>query len=215
MPSKRAGEIWNLGIPLSRAWLEFAPPEMRSEFENLSSFVEALSAQPQAETLTDFFSALTNSLSASHRRGQMEADLKERLLTELFNRQFVATGYRVSPTRSRTPVTIDPAYFEFDDPDWHSDSFAAHDLRYSRVRITDLVDCPSAPPRHRGSLDAIERAIDELVAANSAFCGLDRKIACEQIREFLGAEKISGNGLSDQNLSKVIVRKCGPKRIPK
>lgn len=215
MPSNRARELWNSGIPLSRAWLEFAPPELRSEFENLPGFVQSLGAKSLAETPMDFLSAVTDSLSSAHRRGQMEIDLKKQLLAELFNGQFTATGYRVAPSRSQTPVTIDPDKFEYDDPAWSADGLTAHGVTYRRIRVTHPADIVSAPARRNGSLDAIETAIDQLIAGNPGFCDFERKVACQQIREFLGVNQIAGNGLSDKNLSKAIVRKCGPKRISK
>lgn len=215
MPSKRARELWNSGIPLSRAWLEFAPPELRSEFENLPGFVQSLGAKSQAETAMDFLSAVTNSLSCAHRRGQMEIDLKSQLLTELFNGQFTATGYRIAPSRSQAPVVIDPDKFEYDDPDWRVDSLAAQGVTYCRIRVTDPAKFKPAMARYNGSLDAIETAINQLMAENPGFCDLERKVACQEIREFLGVNQIAGNGLSDKNLSKAIVVKCGPKRISK
>jgi hypothetical protein len=215
MPSTRARELWNSGIPLSRAWLEFAPPELRSEFENLPGFVGSLSATPKPETAVDFLSAFTNSLGNAHRRGQMEIDLKKRLLADLFSGQWVATGYRVAPSRSQAPVLIDPEKFERNDPDWSGDGFVAQGVTYCRIRVTDPANSLSAPARRNSSLDAIETAIDQLITANPGFCELERKVACQEIREFLGVKQFAGNGLSDKNLGKAIVRKCGPKRISK
>lgn len=215
MPSKHAREIWDLGIPLSRAWLEFASSELRSEFENLPGFVQSLGEKSRIETPMDFLSAVRNSLSDAHRRGQMEIDLKNQLLIELFNGQFTATGYRIAPSRSQAPVVIDPDIFEYDDPDWSADSLVAQGVTYHRIRVTDPAEClPKSPPRN-GSIEAIEAAIDQLISRNPSFCEMERKVACQEIRDFLGAKQIAGNGLSDKNLSKAIVRKCGPKRISK
>lgn len=215
MPSNRARELWISGIPLSRAWLEFAPLELRSGFENLPGFIQSLSANSQPETAMDFLSAVTNSLSDAQRRGQMEIDLKSQLLTELFNGQFMATGYRIAPSRSPAPVVIDPDKFEYDNPDWSADGLTAHGVTYRRIRVTNPAECLSAPPPRNGSIEVIEAAIDQLISRNPSFSEMKRKIACQEIRDFLGTKQISGNGLSDQNLSKVIVRKCGPKRISK
>lgn len=215
MPSNCARKLWNSGIPLSRAWLEFAPPELRSEFENLPGFAQSFAGTPKPKVPMEFVSAITNSLSNAHRRGQLEIDLKERLLTDLFNGQIVATGYRLAPSRSQAPVLIDPEKFEHDDPDWSGDGFVAQQVAYCRIRVTDPANFLSAPARRNGSLDAIETAIDQLIAANPGFCELERKVACQEIREFLGVKQFAGNGLSDKNLGKAIVRKCGPKRISK
>lgn len=215
MPSKRARQIWDLGIPLSRAWLEFAPSELRSEFENLPGFVQSLGEKSRIETPMDFLSAVRNSLSGAHRRGQMEIDLKNQLLIELFNGQFTATGYRIAPSRSQAPVVIDPDKFEDDDPEWSADSLVAQGVTYHRIRITDPAEYLSSSSPRNGSIEAIEAAIDQLISRNPSFCEMKRKIACQEIRDFLSAKQIAGNGLSDKNLSKAIVRKCGPKRISK
>lgn len=199
MPSKRARDLWNSGIPLSRAWLEFAPPELRSEFEHMPGFIQSIAAIPKPETSREFLSAFTNSLSNAHRRGQMEIELKKQLLTELSNEQFTATGYRAAPSRSQTPVTIDPDKFEYDDPDWSADSLVAQGVTYRRIRVTDPANCTPATARRNGSLDAIETAIDQLIAGNPGFCDLERKVACQEIREILGEKQIAGNGLSDKN----------------
>lgn len=215
MPSKRAREIWDLGIPLSRAWLEFAPSESRSEFENLPGFVQSLGEKSQVETPMDFLSAVRESLSDAHRRGQMEIDLKSQLLIELYNGQFTATGYRLAPSRSQAPVVIDPDKFEYANPDWSADSLVAQGVTYRRIRITDPAECLSAPSPRNGSIEAIEAAIDQLISRNPSFCEMKRKVACQEIRNFLGVKQIAGNGLSDKNLSKAIVCRCGPKRISK
>ncbi len=214
MPSNRAKELWNSGIPLSRAWLEFAPQKLRSEFENLPELLEALAAMSDTEFQDSVASIVATAFKNFHKRGQLEVDLKEHVLTELFNGQLLATGYRISPSRSQAPVLIDPEKFECNDPDWNGATFDFEGVTYSRIRITDPDCCQAVPPATaKESLDPIDAAIDHLQAQNPEFCNLPRKSACDQIRQFLGAIEISGNGLSNQNLAKAIVRKCGSKRI--
>lgn len=215
MPSKRAKELWNSGIPLSRAWLEFAPPELRSEFENLPEFKHSFDAISEAESWQIAGSIFATALKNTPKRVQLERQLKERLLTDLFNGNLAATGYRTAPSRSQVPVLIDPEKFENDDPVWSGDGLAAQGITYCRIRVTDPDNCNPAPAKDKGSREAIDAAIDHLKSLNSSFCELDRKVACQEIREFLGVKQIAGNGLSNQNLAKAIVRKCGPKRISK
>ena len=215
MPSNRAKEFWNSGIPLNRAWLEFAPPELRSEFDSSPELLQSLDEIPRAVSERGIGTAMTEIARNYHRRMQLEIDLKEHLLTELFNRQLLATGYRLAPSRSQAPVLIDPERFDYAEPDWQDEAFEAEGITYSRIRVTDPANCQPTPAKGKGSREAIDAAIDHLKSVNPGFCKLKRKIACEQIRQFLGEEQIAGNGLSDINLSKAIVAKCGKKRISK
>lgn len=125
----------------------------------------------------------------------------------------LATGYRISPSRNQAPVLIGPEKFECNDPDWNGTTFEFEKIIYSRIRISKPEICAVKPQNAKGSVKSINAAIDHLRQENPEFCNLPRKSACEQIRQFLGAIEVSGNGLSNQNLAKAIVRKCGPKRI--
>lgn len=213
MGSKRAKEIWQLGVPLSRAWLKFAPIELRSEFEKLPEFLNAIAQIPVGEGAQGFFQHLAKSVNETSARMQLERQIKDVVLTDLFNGELLAAAYREWPSRSQSPVVIEPAKFENDDPDWNSETLSVHGIRYGRIRICDPAKLRPAPSRPKGSITVINDAIDHLMRANPAFCELPRKTACAQIREFLNEDEISGSGLSDQNLGKAIVRKCGPKRI--
>ncbi|MBY0344658.1 MAG: hypothetical protein K2Q29_12455 [Sphingomonadales bacterium] len=213
MPSSRARELWSSGIPLSRAWLEFAPAELRSEFDCSPALLQSLDEIPRAASERGIGTAMTDIARNYHRRMQLEVDLKEHLLTELFNRQLLATGYRLAPSRSQAPVLIDPERFDYAEPDWRDETFEAEGITYSRIRVTDPSNCQPTPVKDKGSREAIDAAIHHLKCVNPGFCKLKRKIACEEIRKFLGEEENAGNGLSFQNLSKAIVAKCGPKRI--
>lgn len=215
MPSNRAKELWNSGIPLNRAWLEFAQPKLRFEFDSSPDLLQSLAAISETEIRHGFLSSLAQTTKNAHRRGQLEIEMKEHLLEELFNAQLLATGYRSAPSRSQAPVLIDPEKFEHGDPDWKDETFEAHGITYCRIRVTHPANCQPAPARDKGSREAIDAAIDYLKSVNPGFCKLKRKIACEEIRQFLGSDEIAGNGLSDVNLSKAIVSKCGKRRISK
>ncbi len=213
MPSNRAKKLWNSGVPLNRAWLEFAPSELRSEFEKLPEFLQALAEMSYTSIRDNGASTVKVALSNAHKRREIEVKLKDHLLTELFNGQLLATGYRIAPSRSQAPVLIDPDKFGDGDPDWNEATFEYEGVIYSRIRIAKLDIFPATPGNAKGSVHSINAAIDHLQKQNPEFCNLPRKSACDQIRKFLGAIEVSGNGLSNQNLAKAIVRKCGPKRI--
>lgn len=213
MASKQAKELWNQGVPLSRAWLEFAPATLRSKFERLPSLLGALFQVTEMNDDQNPIRRLPDIAKNNATRLRLEKEMKEEVLTDLFNRQLLATAYREYPSRSQNPVVIDPAKFENNDPDWRAETLEAHGIRYGRIRISALGEPDTNQTKPRGSVDAIDDAIDKAMLSNSAFCGLPRKIACQQIRDILDAKEISGNGMSDQNLAKAIVRKCGAKRI--
>lgn len=213
MGSKRANEVWQSGVPLSRAWLEFAPIELRLEFEKLPEFLNAIAQNPVSEGAEGFFQHLAKSVKDNSTRMQLERQIKEEVLTDLFNGELLAAAYREWPSRSQSPVVIDPAKFEIDDPDWNSETIEVHGIRYGRIRICDSAKLRPIKSQKKGSISAIDHAIDQLIRVNPDFRHLPRKIACARIRDFLGVKEISGNGLSDKNLGRAIVRKCGPKRI--
>lgn len=213
MGSKRVKELWQLGVPLSRAWLEFAPPALRSEFEKIPEFLNAISQISEMEIRENPIQRLASVAMDSAARKRLERAMKEEVLTDLFNGQLLATAYRERPSRSQSPVLIDPTKFDNDDPDWQKETLAAHGIRYGRIRICNPEMQRPVQSQPKGSIKAIDDAIDHLIQVNSDFCELPRKAACQRIRDYLGAKEIAGNGMSDQNLAKFIVLKCGKKRI--
>ena len=213
MGSKRARDLWASGVPLARAWLKLAPTNMRSEFEVLPAMLHAIgqAIEPsEGHGIAERFNTLAANNAA---RSRLEKAMKDEVLTDLFNGELVATAYREAPSRSQAPVAIDPEVFDNHDPDWEAETLIAHGIRYGRIRISAPSDPARASVRAKGSVDAIDRAIDQLMIEKANFGQLPRKAACQEIREFLGSNHIAGNGLSDQNLAKAIVRKCGPRRI--
>lgn len=213
MASKRAKELWRLGVPLSRAWLEFAPPELRSEFDKLPRLLEGFAQISESEMRRDPMQRFADVARAQTRRISLEREMKAESLTDLFNGQLLATAFREHPSRSQSPVMIDPEHFDHDDPDWQNETLTVNGVRYGRIRICDPARLHQDRFEPKGSGSSIDNAIEQLMLADSDFCKLPRKIASQKIRDFLGANEITGNGMSDQNLAKFIVRKCGKKRI--
>lgn len=215
LASKKAKKAWEIGIPLRDAWLRFAPPDLAAEYEQAPGFLDSLNSNAKPATIAEFFKPISDGLAHSGYRIELENRMKEHLLTDLFNGQLIAAGYREFPSISQRPVIIDPAKFENDDPDWREQSLAAHGSRYGRIKIVHpsmLAIDPISKPQ-TGSLAAIENTIAQLAKANSNFADLPRQTSCEMVRQLLGEEFKPGNGLSDQNISKAIVRLCGNKRI--
>lgn len=212
MPSKQAKEMWENGIGLRNAWFAFAPSELRDQFEQIPSFAEGLAKAELEELLGDRFMAVARAWASTSERPKLESRMKEALVTDLFNAELVATAYRQLPSRSQSPVCIDPLKFDLHDPDWESETFEADGIRYIRVRVSKPILSRAGSPA-KGSRQLIDDTIDGLLNSDPGFCQLPRKVACEAIRNSIGAERNSGNGLSDKNLEKAILRKCGPKAI--
>lgn len=215
LASNRAREAWKNGIGLSDAWLRFAPRDLASEYERAPGFFESLDLNSKPDSGWEILKSFSDGLSKSQYRTELEKAIKEHLLDELFNDELIATGYRELPSPGQSPVVINPARFENDDPDWFEGTLEAHGFRYGRIRITDPALMKSglnSEPKD-GSISAIDNAIAQLLKTNPQFSDLPRKTSCELVRKFLGAAYRPGNGLSDQNISKAIVRLCKPKRI--
>lgn len=213
MPSEYAKQCWIMGVPLSEAWTEFAPPELADNFAQLPNFSEAMIAGFNPEKPETAFSSIGNALKAKTERDRLEFEMREYLLTSLFNGELIAVGYRETPTRSQSPVRIANESFDTNAPNWRDETFFAHGIRFGRIRICDPGALPPQKSKIRGSRIAIDQAIDGLMKSNSEFCNLHRQEAAKLVRAHLGIEEKPGNGLSDQNLAKAIVRKCGPKGI--
>lgn len=215
MASKFAQKCWEIGIALNEAWEQFAPTALREKYRNLQNFDNALAEGFDPELPKSALSAFHRATQLLIEKQRAEAELKDILLTRLFNDDLIAVGYREYPSISQSPVRIDPDKFNNDDPNWRKETFAVHGIRYGRIRICDPRDLENLRDqrKRKGSIKAIDFAIDELRSIDPEFCEIPRKQACQRVRTFLRKEQKPGNGLSDQNISKALVRKCGQKGI--
>ena len=210
-------QLWDLGVPLDSAWLEYASADARrrhSELLTLAKFNEhakAINIQSGLEALNLYSSGLQQ---WSQRR-EFENELREWLLEELFNDQLQAYAYRVSPSRSRSTVRIAAELFEHD-PNWQSESLQARGIEYTEIRVVDpsrMVGFQKHRTGRKGSADAIRKAIAVLQSEGVDLCGIDRGSACEAIIRKLGKSHPKGSGLSNQNLAKYILEVCPKRRI--
>lgn len=215
MASKFARKCWESGIPLNEAWAEFAPEDLKARYAELPTFSDALSQGFDSENPISALSAIRGASEAFSEKRRIEEELRNCLLEEIYNENLIATGYRELPSRSQSPVRIEADRFESEEPDWGSETFNIHGIRYGRIRICDPDELKILPPSHqsRGSILAIDLVIDQLKLENPNFCEIRRKQACQLVRDHFGIDNKSGNGLSDQNISKAIVRKCGKRSI--
>jgi hypothetical protein len=220
MKVRRSTQIWNAGLALDAAWYRFADPQLRNSFEQMpggmetvNSAIEGLEKLPPAAMIGTFFGAVSSGLQQSQQRDNLIVQMQSVLLIDLFNSQLIATGYRPG---GRDPLQIDPDLFDDPDIDWNKSILRSRGQEYLDVRITDPADIPplnSERNRDRGSRAAIIAAIDRVALRIPEFCKLNRGEAAQLVRDEIGIEYSSGNGLSDQNIIKLIVAKCGSKRI--
>jgi hypothetical protein len=207
-------QLWEMGERLSDAWLEFASEDAKSKFSELPTFVDAVRVTDHKD-LGEFAKGISAGWNAKLARDKAEAELREALLTDLFNDQLHAYAYRVAPTRSRSPVRIAAELFDLHDPDWQRESLLARGIEYVEIRIIDPARIGSRLlPRtgRKGSADAIRNAIAVLQAEGVDLCG-PRKLACDAIRRKIGGSHEKGAGLTDTNLAKYIVEICGKRSI--
>lgn len=222
MKLRRSTQIWNAGLPLDAAWHRFADPELRNSFEQMpggmetvNSAIEGLEKLPPVAMIGTFFGAVSSGVQQRQQRDNLILEMQSELLTDLFNSQLIATGYRPG---GRDPLQIDPDLFDDPEIDWNKSALRSRGQEYLDIRITDPTDIPpvtSERNRDRGSRAAILAAIDQVALRIPDFCKMNRSEAAQLVRGEIGIEYYSGNGLSDQNIIKLIVAKCGSKRIKK
>ena len=221
MASNRSRQLWNHGTPLADAWRRFADAADREKLDNYPGLINSLSSQfeelAKSGLSSKFATSISNVSAEWAEQNQLRQRLKDDLLDLAFNGELTVTGYRESPSTSAAPVEILSADFDYAEADWENSKIIANGKTYGRVRVTDGAELPSVqlPTRRtgrQGSAQAIRSAVDRL-ASEPGFCELHRAEACQKVREALGVQHNTGNGLSDINLAKYIVRKCGSKSV--
>jgi hypothetical protein len=206
-------KVWEMAVPLADAWLNFATPEMRAKFDGIEGPIETFTHTAQSSPDSGFWNAVSAGFAAKSGRDALIREMREHLLEELFNSEIIAIGFRLYPSKSPRPVAIDANFFEGSKINWSDSTAQWLGKVYINVRAIsphdpDLFQYEQAS---KGSVDAIDRAITELRLSNPGFCDLPRKSSCQLVRERIGISAIDGDGLSDQNIAKRVLRQC-PKR---
>ena len=210
-------QLWEMGVPLDSAWLEFASDDVKrrhSELPTLAKFNEQAKAA-NVQSGSEILNLYSSGMQQWQERLQFENELREALLVELFNDQLHAFAYRLAPSRSRSPVRIAAELFDLHDPAWQSESLSARGMEYAEIRIVDPASIAKpllTRTGRKGSAVAIRNAIAVLQAEGVDLCG-PRKLACDAIRRKIGGSHEKGAGLTDTNLAKYIVEICGKRSI--
>jgi hypothetical protein len=223
MPEKRSTRLWRMATPLKLAWLEFAPAEDRAAYEALPSATAAIAAEPRQPDqgwLELIGSALVTGHSAGMKRRSAESKLRDDLARRVDACELEALGYRLEPTRSGAPVTISNPNFAKYPPNWDSESIEIRDEVYVDIRIinSSIRTASVAKRGPKGSADKIREAINRLCEIPDLdFCDIPRKKAIQKVIELLESDGIKTNrqgvGLSDKNIAKLIVKKCGKREL--
>lgn len=214
-------KLYTNAVPLTEAWEVFATPEQRTALAGAKGFLEAfanaIAPKNEIQDASEIFKSINAGVSAKNNRDMLILEMQNGLLDALFNSDLIALGVRRRPSKGYYPVKIEAAFFNFANANWAKSTVEDSGTLYADVRIYDPfapnVATPAKP--RKGSIEAIDHAITELVSELPGFCRFSRKSACQLVRDKLGQEPIPGNGLSNQNLEKRIVAQCGPKRITK
>jgi len=215
MPILSNRQLWEMGVPLNRAWLELASAEAKHRHAALPTFLQFTEQSNPAEiaSLPEFIGRWSREWS---KRIVLEKELRDSLVDKLFNDQFQAFGYRISPSRSHAPVRIAPELFDGAKVDFERRLIRARGCDYIEITIVDPTRVFNFRPKRtgrKGSADAIRKAIKALQNERFDLCGIERKIACELIRNKIGPNYPKGSGLSDVNLAKYILEVCPQRRI--
>src|SRR5690606_37978933 len=105
-------QLWDMGVPLDRAWLEFASADAKHRYSELPSILGEQAKAANIQSGLELVNLVASSLGQWAQRSEFENELREQLLVELFNDELQAYAYRISPSRSRTPVLIEADLFD-------------------------------------------------------------------------------------------------------
>lgn len=211
-------EIWDNGVPLNDAWLEFADPDAKRRYlerptlETFNEQAAATNMQSGGEMLKMFSTGIRQWSD----NGRFKKELQQFLLDQLFDDQLHAYGYRIAPSPSRAPVRIAAESFGCASVQWSRGAMTARGRTYSEIQIIDPTTIGDwRKPRHgpKGSGDAIRGAIAAIQNRSVNLSDMPRKAAFDLIRQEIVGPQSKGSGLSDPNLAKYVNEICGSRRI--
>ncbi len=194
-------EIWENGVALDDAWLEFSDPDDKRRYwerPTLETFNEQVAAT-NMQSGGDILKMVSTGIQQWSDNGQFQKKMQELLLDELFNGQLHAYGYRITPSRSRTPVRIAAELFECPKVDWKRNLIVSRGGTYAEINVVDpLAIAGWRKPRHgpKGSGDAIRGAIVAIQNRGINLSDMPRKAAFDLIRQEIGGPQSKGSGLS-------------------
>mgnify|MGYP000005134790 CR=1 FL=1 len=172
------------GATLSKAWLFYAHPDLKSQWEELQkkSAVEAFQSGIEkadamdGDAMTKLYTALSGSQAILVARGELADRLKANILSYISNGHLHGFGYERPRHLSSAPVAIPKAAWA-GKCDWAKDTLSYKGLEFSDVRLTTnrirnevlergVVDkSPTSPAGRPGVGPAIEAAFHALHAA--------------------------------------------------
>jgi hypothetical protein len=164
--------------------------------------------------------AIAGSASEAHLAKNAAAHaLRDQLVARILADEFQVLGYRTEPTKSRGPVVVNNADFLKYQPNWEQETVEVRGEFYVDLRIAPAHwRLPTAKRGRPGSADKVVAAIDALnQLANSDFCSVPRKQACARVLDHLQVNGFDiaqrGAGLTVNNISKLIVKRCGKRQL--
>lgn len=211
-------DIWENGVPLSDAWREFADADAKRRYlerPTLETFNEQAAAA-NIQSAHDISRMLSMGMRQWSENRQLQKQLQKSLLEELFDDQLHAYGYRIAPSRSRTPVRIAAELFECPKVEWTRNLMTARGCTYSEIQIIDpmaITDWSQRRHGPKGSGDTIRAAIAAIQSRCVDLSDMPRKSAFDLIRQEIGGTHSNGSGLSNPNLAKYVIEIYGTRRI--
>ena len=224
MTEKRSTDIWNRAPRLDEAWRKFASEAEREALDNWPDGREVARRSPEQSdgrwaVAGLLIGALSEFAKAYVDRNTLVFQLRADLARRITQGEFELLGFRTSPARSRYPICVPhPDLAEYP-PDWTRGIVEIRGETYAELRVAPAIWRQTGIKRGRpGSADRILAAIDKLrTEASSDFCDIDRKVASERVRKLLRSEGVDiskkGIGLTNKNIEKLIVQRCGKRRI--
>lgn len=211
--------LWDRGVPLNAAWLDFAPEPDQAKFH--------ASLGPMGLALVAIIALATNSPNASENarsemhsqeKNQLESELKARLRDQLIEGRLIAIEF--PPVVSGRPKPIRSEIFSNAEFDFSNSVVRSPAKIFENVRILARDNIPeSIWPRLKSDLqpnpigrpskgDMIQTALDEI--APDQILMSPNKLLATEIRNAIsrrhGIDAAASKGLSDKTIENYISR---------
>jgi hypothetical protein len=170
-------ELWDIGTPLSKAALEFSPPELKKRYERritpkkrplmkgMQMVVDTFEQPRDREKVAELFTQFDQWHQKCSRRSDIFWEMTHYLISALMNGDLVAVGFRKESEIAASPIHIPKRFLEQQFLNFGNDSVNAGSHILTSVRIARLPAAISRVTSKKRGRPSIEREIIDAMVA--------------------------------------------------